>query len=161
MANRLPVAVARDWQGPAPDPLDAPDLYDGVLWRRPLAHLVDAFIIGLVLLAGALLLSVITALSFGVLAPIQVMLMALLPSIYAAVTIDWWAATPGMRLTGLTVRDWNGRPARLAQGFLMAILYYASVALTSWLILLVALFNDRRRTLHDFLAGTVVVRAAP
>jgi uncharacterized RDD family membrane protein YckC len=27
-------------------------------------------------------------------------------------------------------------------------------------VLLVALFNERRRTLHDFLSGTVVVRRA-
>ncbi len=31
-------------------------------------------------------------------------------------------------------------------------------SLTAWLILLVALFTDRRRTLHDILAGTVMVR---
>jgi uncharacterized RDD family membrane protein YckC len=31
---------------------------------------------------------------------------------------------------------------------------------STWLILLVAFFNARRRCLHDFLAGTVVVRAS-
>jgi uncharacterized RDD family membrane protein YckC len=30
---------------------------------------------------------------------------------------------------------------------------------TTWLILVVALFSDRRRTVHDMLAGTVVVRS--
>ncbi len=160
MVNRLPVPAARDWEGPPPDPLDAPELYDGVLWRRPLAHLVDAMLIAVVFLVAFMLLNIVTALSFGLFAPIEVMLLALLPAIYAAATIDWWGGTPGMRLMGLSVRDWNGRPAKLAQGFLMAILYYASVALTTWLILIVALFNDRRRTLHDYLAGTVVVRAA-
>ena len=32
--------------------------------------------------------------------------------------------------------------------------------MTSGLVLLVALFNDRRRTLHDILAGTVMVRTS-
>jgi uncharacterized RDD family membrane protein YckC len=160
MAARLPVPTARDWTDSAPpDPLDAPELYDGVLWRRPLAHLLDLFLLSVVLLAGLFLSSVITALSLGVLGPLQVAFMALLPSIYAGATIEWLGGTPGMRAVGLTVRDWKGRQARLAQGFLMALLFYASVAVTTWLILVVALFSDRRRTVHDMLAGTVVVRS--
>lgn len=160
MANRLPVTAARDWQGTPPDPLDTPELYDGVLWRRPLAHFLDLLLLGIVAFVGWMLLSVVSALSFGLFAPLQVMVMALLPAIYAAVTMDWFGGTPGMRVMGLLVCDWNGRRIRLAQGFLMAILFYATVAMTSWLILIIALFNDRRRTLHDFVAGTVVVRTA-
>jgi uncharacterized RDD family membrane protein YckC len=33
--------------------------------------------------------------------------------------------------------------------------------MTCSLILLVTLFNRRRRTFHDFLAGTVIVRTLP
>ena len=32
--------------GALPDPLALPVLYDGILWRRPLAYLIDAAIIG-------------------------------------------------------------------------------------------------------------------
>jgi uncharacterized RDD family membrane protein YckC len=42
----------------------------------------------------------------------------------------------------------------------MAVVFYASFGLTSGLIMLVPLFSDRRRTAHDMLAATVVVRAA-
>ena len=35
----------------------------------------------------------------------------------------------------------------------------ATIVPTAWLVLLVALFNSQRRTLHDWLVGTVVVRA--
>jgi uncharacterized RDD family membrane protein YckC len=163
--NRLPARpnpapAARSWQGAAPDPLSAPELYDGVLWRRPLGYLIDLFLLGFVYLAIGFLTAILSALTFGALAPLQAAVMALLPSIYAATTIGWFGGTPGMRVTGLVVRASTGRPCGIAQGFLMAILFYASVPATSGLILLVPLFSDRRRTAHDMLAGTVVVRAA-
>ena len=155
-----PVPAVRDWDGDAPDRMRAPELYDGVLWRRTLAFFLDLFVLGFVYLAIGFLAMLATALTFGALAPLQAAVMALLPSIYAAATIHWFGATPGMRALGLTVRDWRGRPCGLAQGFLMAVLFYASFGLTSGLILLVPLFSDRRRTVHDMLAATVVVRAA-
>jgi uncharacterized RDD family membrane protein YckC len=159
-ARPNPVPAVRDWDGDAPDPLSAPDLYDGVLWRRALAFFIDLFVLGFVYLAIGFLAMLATALTFGALAPLQAAVMALLPSIYAAATIHWFGATPGMRALGLAVRDWRGRPCGLAQGFLMAVVFYASFGLTSGLIMLVPLFSDRRRTAHDMLAATVVVRAA-
>jgi uncharacterized RDD family membrane protein YckC len=47
------------------------------------------------------------------------------------------------------------------QAILMAVLFYATIGPTGGLVLLVALFNGRRRTLHDLLSGTVVVRRLP
>ncbi|WP_051432104.1 RDD family protein [Rhodovibrio salinarum] len=140
--------------------MTAPELYDGVLWRRTLAFFIDLFLLGFVYLAIGFLAMLATALTFGALAPVQAALMALLPSIYAAMTIHWFGATPGMRAMNLSVRDWRGRSCGLAQGFLMAVVFYASFGLTSGLIMLVPLFSDRRRAAHDMLAATVVVRAA-
>jgi len=37
-------------------------------------------------------------------------------------------------------------------------LFYASLAFTGSLIMLVVCFNDRRRAVHDYLSGVVVVR---
>ena len=51
----------------------------------------------------------------------------------------------------------GGRPD-LSQALLNTIVFYVSVVVTVWIVLLVPLLNDKRRTLHDFLAGTVVVR---
>jgi uncharacterized RDD family membrane protein YckC len=159
-ARPNPVPAVRDWDGDAPDPMSAPELYDGVLWRRTVAFFIDLFLLGFVYLAIGFLAMVATAITFGALAPVQAAVMALLPSIYAAMTIHWFGATPGMRAMALSVRDWRGRSCGLAQGFLMAVVFYASFGLTSGLIMLVPLFSDRRRTLHDMLAATVVVRAA-
>ena len=43
----------------------------------------------------------------------------------------------------------------------MSALFYLSVTVTSMLILLVALFNDRRHCAHDYLSGTVVINTDP
>jgi uncharacterized RDD family membrane protein YckC len=40
----------------------------------------------------------------------------------------------------------------------LTVAFYVSVGVTGWLILLVALFNGRGRTLHDYLCGTVTIR---
>ena len=40
----------------------------------------------------------------------------------------------------------------------MAVLFYVTVVATSLLILLVVLINDRRRAVHDYLSGVVVIR---
>ena len=42
----------------------------------------------------------------------------------------------------------------------MTAVFYVTVPLTSGLILLVALFTEKNRTLHDLLSGTIVVRAS-
>jgi uncharacterized RDD family membrane protein YckC len=70
------------------------------------------------------------------------------------------SATPGMRIMDITVRTWDGRRPGYFQAVVQTILFYATVGLTTWLILAVALFNGRRRCLHDYLCGTLVVRAS-
>jgi uncharacterized RDD family membrane protein YckC len=40
----------------------------------------------------------------------------------------------------------------------MTALFYATALVTSFLILAVALFTDRKRTLHDILSGMTVIR---
>lgn len=68
------------------------------------------------------------------------------------------SATPGQAFMGLTVRrNDDFGPPTVAQSVIFIVLYYATMA-TSGLLLLVALFTPRHRTLHDWLSGLVVVR---
>jgi uncharacterized RDD family membrane protein YckC len=67
-------------------------------------------------------------------------------------------ATPGMRLFGLEARGVQGGRPDYWQAFLMTALFYATVPITSFLILAVALFSDRNRTLHDILSGITLIR---
>ena len=131
----------------------------GVLSRRCFAWVVDLCLIGLLmaLLWWVLAMFGILTLGFGF------ALMALLPFVpfcyHMFFLLGEGSATPGQRMLGLTVRrnDDLGPPI-MAQALVSTLLFYATLA-TSGLLLVVALFTVRRRTLHDLLSGLVVVRA--
>lgn len=109
--------------------------------------------------AAWIVLGIAGILSFGLLAPLIPPALALIPIAYHGLLAGGpRSATLGMRLLDLEVRSFDGSRPTLWQAALMAVLFYATIGLTGSLILLVVLFNGRRRALHDFLSGTVVVR---
>ncbi|MBS4084166.1 MAG: RDD family protein [Rhizobiales bacterium] len=143
------------------DPVSQPELFEGVLARRMFAFLFDAVIVlvPIAILALFMLMFTVVTLGLGVvvfalLGPIA----AIWAVLYVGVTLGSpHSATYGMRLMGLQMRTWYGAPMYFLLGAVHAIFFWVlSTALTP-LILLVALFNSRRRTLHDFLTGTVVI----
>jgi uncharacterized RDD family membrane protein YckC len=72
------------------------------------------------------------------------------------------SATLGMRASGLEMRTWYGAHAISCSGPCMPWAFCVSVSALTPPVLLVGLFNARRRLLHDILFGTVAVdRAAP
>ncbi|GAB4364165.1 MAG: hypothetical protein Kow00114_20630 [Kiloniellaceae bacterium] len=141
-------------------PSAAPQLYGGVVVRRCIAYLVDVVIIAVLGLCLGFALSIVGVLSFGLLSPLAVIVMALWPLLYHSFFVATRGATPGMSLFGLELRDWSGKPVEPAQAVLVVLLFYVSISLTVWLVLLVVLFNDRGRALHDILANTLMVRQA-
>lgn len=162
-SSQLPSLTFRQFgpSGSADDALANPALYEGVLSRRIGAYLVDACIIVAVNIALHTLLVVLGLLTFGLawllLGPVTFLTVALA---YDTLTIGGGrGATPGMRLFGLEARGVHGERPDYWQAFLMTALFYATVPITSFLILAVALFSDRHRTLHDILSGITVIRA--
>ncbi len=146
------------WQDRPPGGLDDPELYDGLLWRRSIGYLVDVVALSILMVCAWIALGLLTVLSLGLLFPVKVVVLTLLPVAYHTYFIGDGGATPGMRVMDVEVRSWLGRRPDYVQAFLMTVMFYASVAATGWLILLFALFNDRHRTAHDFLSGTLGVR---
>ena len=145
-----------DWRsvGKSGMDIDRDALYDGVAWRRILAYLIDVTIMLVVFVA----LWAIVFLSFGILSGLMV-LAPLVPLGYHSLMIAGpRSATLGMQFMSLEVRGQAGQRPELLQAFAMAALFYLSVAFTSWLILIAALFNDRRHCVHDYLSGTVVIK---
>ena len=72
---------------------------------------------------------------------------------------SWWFAggTPGMRLVGTRVVAPDGGSPSLARSLLRAL--WLAVAFAPLLLgFLPVLFSSRRRAVHDFVAGTTVVR---
>jgi uncharacterized RDD family membrane protein YckC len=130
----------------------------GVLSRRLLAWCVDAFLLAIVVAACWT-----TGLVFGLMTlGLGMPLLGLLPLVplayHCLFIISSMSATPGQALFGLRVcrNDDMGRP-NFAQAVVSTLIFYLTLG-TSGLLLLVALFTVRRRTLHDLLSGLVVVR---
>ncbi len=143
------------------DPATQPELFEGVLARRFMAFLIDAVIILTPLAAVALFMLVFTVATlglgvviFGLLGPIA----ALWAVLYVGVTLGSpHSATYGMRMMGIQMRTWYGAPMYFLLGAVHAVFFWVLSSVLTPLVLLVALFNARRRTLHDFLTGTVMI----
>jgi uncharacterized RDD family membrane protein YckC len=67
------------------------------------------------------------------------------------------SATLGMRAMEIEMRTWYGAPAYFVLGSVHAIVFWITVSALTPFILLVCFFNSRKRLLHDFLVGTVVI----
>ena len=145
-----------------PDPAAFPEVYDGVLWRRVLAYMVDLVFIAIIAVGVCIVFFVLTILTLGLLGPLLWFLFGLIPLTYHTLFLSGWhSATPGMSCFDLELRSVTGARPSFLQALIQTALFYVTVGLTCSLILLVALFNRRWRTLHDFLAGTVMVRTLP
>jgi len=149
------------WAGEPPEPFAAPEYFRGVLARRVFAYCVDLACIGLLAALAWIVFVMLAIASLGLLSPL-LLILGLIPVLYHTLTIGGpRSATPGMRLTGVEVRSWTGERPSYLQAFVQTILFYVTVYPTWSLVLLIALFDRRRRTLHDILAGTLVIRQSP
>ncbi|MVA99255.1 RDD family protein [Nitratireductor sp. CAU 1489] len=140
--------------------LDDWRVYDGVRTRRVFAFLLDYLFIGLLVIPFAVLVFLLGVLTlglgwalFGVLGPIVAL-------IYIWSTLGGAKqATPGMQLMSLRLERLDERPVDGLLAVVHTVLFWAGNAILTPLVLLVTLFVDRKRTLHDLLLGTVVTRA--
>jgi uncharacterized RDD family membrane protein YckC len=142
----------------AMNPIDEYLLTEGVLIRRVFAWLIDVLLIGLICVALWFALMLFGLVTLGLGLPLLGIL-PFVPFCYHMLFLAGPAsATPGQSALGLVVRrnDDFGRPTPV-QALVSTLLFYATLA-TSGLLLLIALFTVRRRTLHDLISGLVVVR---
>lgn len=148
------------------DPWTHPGYYEGITFKRMLAYGIDFLAVAACAAIVWVAFGILGLLSLGLLLPLQALAVALVPFLYHTLLIAGSrSATLGMRIMGIRVLSiapgaeaGNGRPT-LLQAAIQTVAFYGSLAFTGSLILLVVLFNPRRRTLHDWLAGTVVVNA--
>jgi uncharacterized RDD family membrane protein YckC len=145
-----------------PDPAAVPEAYEGVLWRRSFAYFVDLCVIGVLALLFWIVFAVVWVLSFGLLGPVLWFLFGLIPLAYHTLLLSGpHSATLGMRLFDVELRSVTGERPGFLQALAQTALFYLTIGATCSLILLFALFNRHKRTLHDMLAGTVMVRRFP
>jgi uncharacterized RDD family membrane protein YckC len=142
------------------DPVTQPQLFDGVIRKRVVAFIVDAIIILLLTALAALAVLVLGVITLGLgwlLFPIVFPVVGLG---YNALTIGGPnSATVGQRMMGLEVRMWFGGKVTPLIAAFHALLFWVSLyTLVLWLVtVLWAFFDQRKRCLHDILAGVVLI----
>lgn len=134
--------------------------YEGVRTRRILAFVIDYFIVALLTIPFAILVFLFGLLTLG----LGWMLFSILVPAVAILYI--WntlgskdQATTGMKRMGIRLDRLDGGPIDGLTAVVHSVLFWAGNVILSPLVLLVSLFSDRKRTLHDLLLGTVVSRS--
>jgi uncharacterized RDD family membrane protein YckC len=139
--------------------LDDVRAYDGVRTRRIMAFAIDYLIVGLLTIPFAILVLLLGLLTFGL---GWVLFSILVPAV--AILYIWNTlgssdqATTGMKLMNIRLDRLDGRRIDGLTAVVHSVLFWAGNVILTPLILLVTLFSDRKRTLHDLLLGTVVTR---
>jgi len=143
------------------DPVQSPELFDGVLPRRVLAFAIDvAVILAPVALAFVIIILfglVTFGLGWGLLALLYPGTVIWALAYYGLTLGSPSSATIGMRALEIEMRTWYGAPCYFLLGAIHPVLYWISVTMLSPFVLLIGPFNSRRRLLHDFVLGTVVI----
>jgi len=143
------------------DPVTMPELFEGVLPRRIVAFVIDLIIVAVPILLAAVLVLVFAVFTLG-LGLILFWLLGPAAVVWALCYVGFTigsaaSATIGMRVMDLEMRTWYGAPAYGLLGAVHAVVFWLTVSTLTPLILLVALVNQRQRTLHDILVGVIVI----
>jgi uncharacterized RDD family membrane protein YckC len=146
------------------DPDLQPALFRGLLTRRVFAFLIDLVVLSVPVILGFIFIFVFGIVTLGLgfmlfwLAWPATIVWAIV--YYGASIGGPHSATMGMRAMDLELRTWYGAPGYFVLGACHAVLYWVSISFLTPLVLLVGLFNGRRRLLHDIILGTVVINSS-
>jgi uncharacterized RDD family membrane protein YckC len=155
------IGVSVELKPHAYDPTANPELFEGVLARRMMAFLIDFVVLAVPVLFVAMFIFVIGIITLG----LGFFLYGLLPPAMILWAIAYYgltlgspaSATIGMRIMDIEMRTWYGSPAYFVLGAVHAIVFWITISALTPFILLVCLFNQRRRCLHDILVGTIII----
>ena len=143
------------------DPVLNPELFEGVLARRMIAFVIDLVIITVPIIMACIFIFLFGVITFGLGWALYFLLVpgsVIWALVYYGATMGSpVSATIGMRTVDIEVRTWYGAPCYFVLGAVHAIAFWITTSALTPLVLLVGLLNERRRLLHDFLLGTVVI----
>lgn len=148
-----------------PNPLyAAPDdwrAYSGVLSRRVFAFLIDYMIIALLWVPAAVLVFFLGILTLGLGFLLYPILFFVVAGLYFGVSLAGpFQATPGMRAMGIAMVRLDGRKLDFVTAIAHLALFWILNSVLTPLILLVGLFTERSRLVHDLLVGTATIRTS-
>lgn len=142
------------------DMLNRRELYDGVLSRRIFAFLIDFIMIAIVSLVAGFAVLLLGIATFGLGWLLYLIFMPLVIAGYLAFTLGGPdAATPGMKMTGIQMRLHDSTRTGPFGAMLHGLLFYLSISFLTPFVVLVGLFTERGRLLHDLILGTYIVRS--
>jgi uncharacterized RDD family membrane protein YckC len=143
------------------DPAVRPERYEGVRTRRIFAFLIDAAVILFLMVITYVAIAVIGIFTLGLLWLLLPAVWPVIAILYSVLTLGGpHSATPGMRFMGIEIRNVRGERIDYGIALLHVLGFWFSVAILTPLVLLVALFTERKQLLHDLVLGTAAVRAA-
>jgi uncharacterized RDD family membrane protein YckC len=155
------IGVSIELKPHAYDPVANPELFEGVLTRRLIAFLIDLVILAVPVVLASIFIFVFGLVTLGIGWGLYFLMWpatVIWAVFYYGMTFGApQSATLGMRVMDLEMRTWYGAPAYFVLGAVHAVAYWVTVSVLTPLVLLVGLFNERRRLLHDILVGTVVI----
>ena len=146
------------------DPDLHPELFRGVLTRRMFAFLIDLVVLSVPVILACIFIAIFGVVTLGLgwalfwlVSPASI-IWALV--YYGSSLGGPHSATMGMRVMDLELRTWYGAPCYFVLGAAHALTFWFSVSFLTPLVLLIGLFNGRRRLLHDIVLGTVVINSS-
>lgn len=142
------------------DPMANPALFDGIRSKRVFAFLIDVLLVAFFTFIAGVLVFFLGIFTLGLAWFFYAFLWQAVALIYTAVTLGGPnAATPGMRAMGIEMRLWYGAKPYALLAAMHVLLFWLSFTLLTPLVLLVSLFSDRKRLLHDLILGTIVINS--
>jgi uncharacterized RDD family membrane protein YckC len=139
------------------DPVSQSRLFDGVIRKRTVAFILDALIILVLTVVAYVVVALLGVITLGL---AWLLFGLVFPAVglgYNALTVGGPnSATIGQRMMGLEIRMWFGGKVTPLIAAFHALLFWFSLVIFCP-ILLWAFFDQRKRCLHDILAGVVVL----
>lgn len=143
-----------------PARLDDLRVYQGVLSRRVVAFIIDYILVALITIPVAFVVFLLGIVTLGLGWLLFSILFPAVALIYVWKTLGGPSqATPGMRARNIQLERIDGVPVDGLVAIVHTVLFWAGNVLLTPLILLATLFLSRKRTVHDLLLGTVVIRS--
>ena len=143
-----------------PERLDDLRAYEGVLSRRIMAFIIDYMLVALISVPVAILVFLLGIVTLGLAWFLFSILFPSVALIYVWNTLGGPSqATLGMRAMNIRLERIDGVPVDGLMAIVHTILFWAGNVFLTPLILLATLFLSRKRTVHDLLLGTVVIRS--
>ncbi len=139
---------------------DSRALYDGVRSRRIMAFLIDYLIVFLLCIPVAILIAVLGVVTLGLGWALYGIMFPLVALFYVSRTLGGpKQATKGMQMMNIKLARLEGGTVDPLLAVVHTVLFWGLNVLLTPFVLLATLVLDRKRTAHDLLLGTVVIRS--